>query len=300
MEEWEVDIRQGLIAGIAMLVLIFLVNVGLIWLATDRRGIGIGIFTIGLSVLVSLGLLGLIGYLIYGLADSGYFLDRNALIIHWGLSEQIIPIGEIESVLTGDELEGRVRYSGAVWPGHFVGYGEVPSVGSTLFYATAPPQRQIYVVTPGLTYGISPAYHDGFLEALHRRLEMGPTQAVEQSSSRPGFLSWPIWRDWLGLALLGAGFLALLALTGLLCFRFPRLPQLVPLHFDAAGNPDRLGSRPNIFTISLIGLLAFLFNGALGWLLHGRERLASYLLWGGAALVQALLWTATVGILRQS
>ena len=299
MEEWGVDIRRGLGVGVGLMIMVFLVDVGLIWLAADRQIIGIGTFIILLSVLVSLGLLGMTGYLLYGLADSGYFLDRNALIIHWGPTEQIIPIGEVERVLTGDEVEGRVQYSGVMWPGHFVGYGAVPDVGPALFYATIPPQKLVYVVTPGLTYGISPAHHDDFLASLHKRLQMGPTQVVEQSSRRPGFLGWPIWQDWLGLALLGTGLLALLALVGLLAFEFPGLPPLVPLHFDAAGSPDRLGSRLNIFTIPLIGLSVFLFNGVLGWLAHKRERVASYLLWGGTVLVQVLIWMAGVGILRQ-
>ena len=298
MEEWRTDIRLGLVVGIGLMVLIFLVDVGLIWLTTERQMIGPGTFAVGLSVLTSLGLLGLIGYLIYGLADSGYFLDRNAVIIHWGPTEQIIPIGDIERVLTGAEIEGRVRCSGGMWPGHFVGYGEVPDVGGALFYATVPPKEQIYIVTPGLAYGISPADHDGFLKALQRRRQMGPTRVVQLSSKRPGFLSWPIWRDRLGLALLGAALLALLALIGLLAFKYPTLPHLVPLHFDAAGKPDRLGPRANIFTIPLIGLLVFLFNGALGWVVHHRERVASYLLWGGAVLVQILVWTAAVGVLR--
>ena len=68
---------------------------------------------------------------------------------------------------------------------------------------------------------------------------------------------------------------------------------------DAAGNADRVGARIKIFTIPLIGVLAFLSNGALGWLLHNRERVASYLLWGGSLLVQLLVWVAGVGILRQ-
>jgi hypothetical protein len=299
VEEWEVDIRRGLGVGIGLMIIIFLVDVGLIWLAADRQLIGVGTYAIVLSVLASLGLLGMLGYLLYGLADSGYFLDRNALIIHWGPTQQIIPMGDIELVLTGDELEGRVQYSGVMWPGHFVGYGAVPDVGPTLFYASLPPQKLVYVVTPGLTYGISPAYHDDFLVSLRKRLQMGPTQIVEQSSRRPGFLSWSIWQDRLGLALLGTSLLALLVLVGLLAFEFPGLPSLVPLHFDAAGNADRLGSRVNIFTIPLIGLLAFLSNGALGWLVHNRERVASYLLWGGSLLAQLLVWVAGVGILRQ-
>ncbi len=296
MTEWKTNAGRGLSIGIGLMVVIILVNVGLIWLAAIRP-IRIGTFIIGLAVLLSLGLLGLIGYWLYGLARSEYFLDRNALVIHWGPTEQTIPTGRIERVLTGDEVEGHIQFYGGMWPGHCVGYGEVPGTGPALFYATISPRHQIYIVTPGLTYGISPPDREGFLESLHKRLQMGPTQIVEQSSKRPGFLNWTIWQDRLGLALLVTGFLAVLALTGLLCFQFPALPRLVPLHFDAAGNPDRRGIRGQIFTIPLIGLLTLLLNGALGGLAYRHERVASYLLWGGAVLIQVLVWTAAIGIL---
>ena len=296
MTEWETNAQRGIVVGIGLMTAITMVDFGLIWLAAIRP-LSIGTFIISLAVLFSLGLLGLIGYWLHGLAHSGYLLDRNALVIRWGLTEQIIPAGQIERVLTGDEIEGRIQFYGGIWPSHCVGYGEVPGAGPALFYATVPPRNQIYIVTPGLTYGISPADGAGFLESLHRRLQMGPTQIVEQSSKRPGFLNWPIWQDWLGLSLLIVGFLALLALVGLLCFKFPALPRLVPLHFDAAGTPDRLGPRGQIFTIPLIGLLALLLNGTLGGLAYRHERVASYLLWGGAVLIHVLVWTATIGIL---
>jgi hypothetical protein len=296
MTEWKTDVMRGLGVGIGLLVSITLVDIGLIWLAATRP-LRIGTFITGLAVLLSLGLLVLIGYWLHGLARSGYLLDRNALVIRWGPTEQIIPTSHIERVLTGDEVEGHIQFYGGMWPGHCVGYGEVPGAGPALFYATVPSRYQIYVVTPGLTYGISPADRDGFLKSLHTRLQMGPTQIVEQSSRRPGFLNWAIWRDRLGLGLLAAGFLAVLALTGLLCFRFPALSRLVPLHFDAGGDPDRLGARGQIFIIPLIGLLTLVANGVLGGLLYRHERVASYLLWGGAILIQVLVWTAAIGIL---
>jgi hypothetical protein len=294
--EWKTEKRLGLGVGIGLVIVIILIDANLIWLAANRP-IVIGTFIIGLAVLTSLGLLGLIVYWLYGLIRSGYAFDRNMLVIHWGATEQIIPTGQIERVLTGEEIEGRISFYGGMWPGYCVGDGEVPDVGLTLFYATVPPQHQVYIVTPGVAYGISPAEHEGFIESLRKRIEMGPTQVVEQSSMRPGFLKWAIWQDRVGLILLVTSFLTVLALAGLLCFRFPALPRMVPLHFDAAGAPDRLEPRGQIFTIPLIGFLLLLLNGALGGLAYRRERMVSYMLWGGSILVQVLVWTAAVGIL---
>ena len=296
MTLWNTKKGLGLSGGIGLIVAIVLIDANLIWLAINRPLV-VGTFIVGLAVLVSLGLLGLVIYWLYGLIRSGYSLDRNMLVIHWGPMEQIIPTGIIERVFTGDEVEGCILFYGGIWPGHCVGYGEVPGAGFTLFYATAPPRHQIYIVTSGLTYGISPADHQDFIESLRRRLEMGSTQVVEQSSKRPSFLSWDIWQDRLGLVLLATSFLTALALIGLLCFQFPALPRMVPLHFDATGYSDRLEAREQIFTIPLIGLLAMLLNGVLGGLAYRHERVVSYMLWGGAILIQVLIWVAAIGIL---
>jgi hypothetical protein len=261
--------------------------------------ISLGTFIVGGAVLVGLALLGLIAYWVHGLASASYLLDRNALIIQWGPSKQVIPTNEIERVLTGDQIEEKIHFYGGRWPGHWVGYGEISDLGQTLFYATVPPHKQIFIATPGLVYGISPANRDDFLQSLHKRLQMGPTQIMEQSSQRLTLLDWPIWQDVLGLGLLGAGALTLTGLIGLVSFRFPALPALLPLHFGASGSPDRLGPRGEVFLIPLIGLLTLLINGVVGGFLYRRDRVASYLLWGGSILVQLLVWTATLGVLAR-
>jgi hypothetical protein len=298
MKRWKTKKGLGFGVGIGLMMLIILIDANLIWLAMNRPLV-IGTFIIGLAVLTSLGLLGLVTYWLYGLLRSEYSLDRNALVIHWGPTEQIIPTGQIERVFTGDQIEGQPAFYGGIWPGHYVGYGEVPGAGPTLFYATVPPRHQIYIVTAGVTYGISPADHAGFVESLRKRIEIGATQVVEQSSKRPGFMDWVIWQDRLGVGLLIASFLIVLALIGLLCYQFPALPRMVPLHFDTLGNPDRLETQGQIFIIPLIGLLALLLNGVLGGLAYRYERMVSYMLWGGSILIQVLLWTAALGILRR-
>ena len=297
MEEWETSVGVGMAVGIALMLMILVADVGLIWLISQQPVPSMGTFAIGLAVLTSFGLLTLLGYWLYGLVDSGYFLDRNALIVHWGAMEQIIPIGQVERVVTGDQIEGRVSASGGMWPGHYVGYGDVPGLGQSLFYATARPQGQIFVVTHGIAYGVSPSDPEGFLQSLRRRLEMGPTQVVEQSSKRPAMLDWTIWRDQRGMALIGLAVVSLFLLTALVFLAFPALPNSVPIHFGASGQPDRFAPRAYVFTFPVIGLLVLLANTLIGWALNKRERLAGHLAWGGALLVQILVWVPTVRIL---
>lgn len=296
MTEWHTDPQTGLRVGLALIAALILIDTGLIvWAATTP--VSFTTFLAGLLVLLSLAAIGWVAYRLTGLIHSAYVLDRNALVIVWGDTEQVIPTPQIERVILGEEIQGRVRFRGIRWPGCWVGYGEIEGIGPVLFYATAPLEEQVLIQTPGLAYGISPEDRDGFLQTLHNRLQMGPTQLVEQSSHGPAFARWEFWQDRLGLGLLAAGFLVLLALVGFLCARFPGLPPLLPLHFDAQGIPDRLGSRGEIFYLPLVGFVVLFTNGVLGGALYARERLASYLLWGAGALVQVLFWGAVLGIL---
>ena len=298
MSKWGVSVGKGFAIGLALMCCILLGNAVLIGVAASRP-ITFGTFIVGVATTLGIALVGLIAYWVYGLAGASYKLDRNALVIHWGTSQQIIPTGAIERVFTGDDLKGAVHFYGGRWPGHWVGYGELEGAGPTLFYATRPLHEQIFIATPGLVYAVSPARRDPFLDSLRQRVAMGPTQAVEQSTHRPSVLDWPIWQDWLGLALLGVGIIALISLLAMVTYRFPSLPSLVPLHFGPSGTPDRLGPRAEVFRVPLIGLLTLLVNGALGSVLYGRSRVASYMLWGATVLIQILVWTATLGILTR-
>jgi len=179
----------------------------------------------------------------------------------------------------------------------WVGSGVVPDVGMTLFNATAPLSQQLFIVTDLAAYAISPIDREGFAEAIKARKAMGPTQDVLQESIRPAFFDWPVWGDQLarGLAV-GAGILCA-ALFAFVSFKYPDLPARIPLHFDAGGIADRFGSPPEAFILPLIGLLALSLNTIVAVPLYLRERVPAYTLWGGALLVQLLVWVAAVTLL---
>jgi hypothetical protein len=240
----------------------------------------------------------LFSYWLYGLLWSSFRVDRNALVIRWGATTQVVPMESVTAVLSGDQVKRITRYRGPLWPGLRVGYGEIEEIGPTLFFATGSLQRQVILTTPALAYALSPADQTAFLEALRHRLSMGPTQSVEQVSQPPALLTWGLWSDRPGLVLLASALALLLALFGLISSRYSSLADLQPLHFDSAGQPDRWGTRAQVFTLPFIGLLALIANGGLGVLLYDREQAAAYLLWSGAIGAQLLVWVATLGILK--
>jgi len=307
---WRLNIRLGWILGLALAVILIGGTVGLV-VAAVVSPLSLRTFLLGLAASLTLGLVIRVLYQLWGLINASYELDRNALTIHWGYVEHTIPMGGIRDVISGARLKDlRIRPS-LRWPGYTVAIGKATvapgeddleagtetALDPILFYASAPRQDQVILRTEGVTYAISPAETEPFLVALRERLEMGPTQEIEESSSHPGFLDWPFWRDRWALLMLGCCLGLLVLLVGLLCWRFPFLAPEIALKAAPAGDILLIGARTRIFYFALLGTAFTVLNGGLGLLLYRRQRPISYFLWSGLLAVLGGLWAAVVSIL---
>lgn len=266
----------GVLVGIAIILSLLALD-GLLLSYLRQSQISPIFFIFALLAVLSLPLLALLGYLVYGLFNLRYRLHRDALTIVWGATQQIIPMGSIREVVRGEDLGEEIKVRGVSWPGYLVGCGQMEGIGCTRFYATEPVAGQLLVVTPTVAYSISPADRDGFLDAFEIRQHMGPIRLLPHEHRQPGFLSWPIWRDRLAHLLLALGLGVNLILFAYLCWRYP--------------------SRAEIFKLPAIGLVALIANSNLGILIHSRQRLGAYLLWGGTIAVQLLFWLAALNII---
>jgi hypothetical protein len=295
--EWHNQPRLGNSVAGGIIAWLVVLDAMMVWVATQLP-VSVFTFILAVLVLVTLPVIALLAYWLIGLNRSVYGLDRNALTIRWGAVQQVIPMASIRQVLHGSEIAGKVRrFRGGRWPGHWVGQAQVDELGTTLFYAAGGLDSQLVVVTPGLAYAITPADVTGFVDAFEQRQKMGPTQEVAQVSVRPEIFDWSLWSDRLAIGLVSAAVVVCLLLFGYTSLRFPDLPSRVALHFDAAGFPDRFGPRAQVFLLPVIGLMSLGANVVIGLPLYLRDRMGAYLLWGGAFVVQVLVWVAAVGIL---
>ena len=254
-------------------------------------------FLMGLIVLLSLPVLLLLAYQAVSCLTLRYHLDRNGIVVRWLGTERIIPIRDIQQIVSGHQYGGTiVRRRGLHWMGHERGSGMVPGIGRTRFLATRPLTGQLLLVTPGLAYGISPSDAEGFLKSFEARRELGPNRVLEPGLDRAGWLTWAFWLDQTAWVLLGAAVVINLGLIAYLCARFPGLDFQLPLHFNSLGEADRIGTKMELFALPIIGLIILGANLGLGLVLYRRERAGSYLLWGAAAAVQALFWLAAFSI----
>ncbi|MFH1928734.1 MAG: PH domain-containing protein [Chloroflexota bacterium] len=253
-------------------------------------------FFLALAIVLSIFIVVLMVYLLYGLLSLSYILDRNGLVIRWGPLRQVVPMGNIERIVPAEEVHVPMRFYGVAWPGYRVGRGYVKGLGSLHVYATCPLRDQLLVITPSQVYGISPSDPQAFLTDFDRRAGLGLVHRMEQITHRSAWASMPIWTDRQAQALIFAGFLINLWLVAYICNAYPELPHILPLHFDSLGEVDRVGERAELFILPLIGWIVQMFDTLAGLLLHPRQTAGSYLLFVVAVLVQALLWAAVVTI----
>jgi uncharacterized membrane protein len=80
--------------------------------------------------------------------------------------------------------------------------------------------------------------------------------------------------------------------------QYPSLPDLLVFHYNSDGIPDSIRAKNSLFMLPIIGLLAFLINGAGGvWMAYRQQRLGAYLLWGGTLTVQLLVLLALLSLI---
>lgn len=256
-------------------------------------------FVLGSFMLGSLLAIAYVGHRTFAAFSLEYWVDRNAVTLIWGPTRQVLPIGDIERIITG--ASDRVQNSPRPWHWPCADRRRLicDGLGVVNAYAARPLPEQILLVTRTESYGVSPADAPGFLRALQERVALGPARKVEAELKRPPLWTWPLWRDRGALVLIGGGLLGVLVMFGVLCFRFPYLSSDLPLHFDAYGLPDRISPKSGLFALPIIGLVTWLFNTAAGiWLYRHIQQGAAYLLWGGAGVVQGIAGLALFNLMR--
>ena len=282
---------RGFVAAAALLMLV-IAAIG----ALTRLPFGGPAF---LLALFALGWLAVALYLLYRTLSCltlRYWVDRDGVTIAWLFARYVIPMEQIQRIIRGSREEMRSPWW--TWPTPYMTRWRYGAGEWWLSLATRPPPDQLLLITPYGTIGLSPRDPEGFIQALQERYRLGPARRLVPGARLPRITRWPVWRDRLGLALLLAGLLGVLILFGWLSLVYPRLPEELPLHFDAQGMPDRIGPRSGLLILPIIGLLTWAVNGGIGGLVYARQPIGAYLLWGGTLVIQVLAGIALANLIR--
>lgn len=254
------------------------------------------LFQLLVGLLCALGLTGQALYWTTIVYRLRYHLNRNGIIIQWGLAEHIIPVDSIQTIIAGKNLAKAPAFRGINIGGLRFGRGELAEYAPVKFHTLAQVVDSVLIVTPDQSYLISPRTPDSFLKAWRARQSLGPTQHWSVGARR----SWPFnlafLADPLTWWLLGPAAVACLAHFGYLSFVFDQLPPSLPIHFNAFGRANRIADKSALLLLPVAGALVLGFNALLGGLIYRREKVATYLLWGSTIVMQICLWVAMLTI----
>jgi hypothetical protein len=221
-----------------------------------------------------------------------YHLDRNGLIIQWGLTQYRIPFDTIQTVMPGQEVSTTAKFRQINLAGLRFGRGWLDDHGPLKFQTTASLVDSLLVATPRQTYVISPHQPERFLQAWQERQALGPTQQWSTTLHRSWPLTSPLLADRLAWWFLGIAALLWLALAGYLAFTYSNLPASLPVYFTALGRAGRISSKTTLLILPAAGAGVWLVNALLGELVYHKDRLAAYFLWGSTLLMQVCLGVA--------
>jgi hypothetical protein len=288
----------------------------------EERIFNMEVFLLGLALALTLAAIGMLSYLAWCIFSMRYHLDERQLQIWVGGVRHAVPIASISAVYApGEEVEGEPVE--VVWkrtnpplPGYVVGAGVSTQLGNVVAVATQPSGRQVYVATPGLAFALSPANEDRFVKGLRARLrppaeeedELDTEEAITAlMRARPrtdlrGISSWgaPIWADGVSRALLLGGLALCVLLFSYISAVFSTLPENLPFHWDAQGQPDVIEPSSFLLRLPAFALGIWLFNALAARLVLTRERAATLLLLAGGFAVQIIFAAAAMSIVLRA
>ncbi|GIV70281.1 PH domain-containing protein [Caldilinea sp.] len=283
--------------GVAVIVWIVLIDLLMVVWAL-RRPIDLLQFVLFLAVVLSIPVLIHLIYRTWAAFSVEYWIDRNAVTLHWAHFQQVIPMQSVREIVQGAPWLEAPKANLLRWPLPFLDVEAQPSAQSIHLCATRPPSECITLKTDVGAYVLSPSDEVGFIEALQERRRLGATQNVQPERVRRTWLATTLGADRQGLWLLGIGLVGVLLLFAVLTIRFPDLPDVLAVRYNSQGLPVEIREKTVLFRLVFIGLLAWAVNAIGGvWLAGQRHQTAAHMLWGGAIVVQVFLLLALISLI---
>lgn len=300
--EWQPYPSAGVQVGIALtLVPLACAVAALIYVV--GRPIAIDSFAAAVAGLAGLLLALFFGITTYGRYSLRYYLSSQELTVAWLWTRETVPLGRIEGVYGGHRLGKKAQVEGVSLPGHHVGRSRAEGLGRLKFYGTTlEPSAALIVATARVGYALTPSDLEEFRRHLIERLEALPVEEVETTpevrTGMPRLLRLSVLSDGVAAASLAVALLVLLGSFGYVSARFPGLPELMPLHFNFAGEPDLIGPPRDAFRMPIIGLLILVANGVLAAAVHGWQRDAARILTVATLFVELVMLVAVLRVVH--
>jgi hypothetical protein len=289
----------GFAIGILLvLFFVFLIGASVFQMSTGELSIWLVLWV--MLPLISLPLLLLTLYRLYGLFTARYSIDRNGLRVRWGLAYDDIPIHQLVRVEPAEAVGlKQPPPPGFWWPGLVIGKRKVEGLGEVEYFAARAPSGLLVVQSGDRFLAISPSDADAFIKAVTDSLRMGALQTHEEIITRPNFALARLGADRAALLLVVIGSLLPIAMFVYLLLTVGDVPGQVTFGFDATGVIDTYAPPGRLLLLPMIGGASWFVNLFFGLWMYRTDanRPLAYALWAGAILVGGLLWGAVLQLM---
>jgi hypothetical protein len=226
------------------------------------------------GVIFIAGISSLFCIVIHGYYKMAYVVSVNYLVLRWGFFKTVIPFTTIARIgkPNSTTFDG-IRTGGVGIPDHLYGAFRLLIDGSykpIKLVATKIANLVIIVTASGKYYGITPAKPDDFIAALKQKISTGSEKTFDNKQRLAQPESTTRKYQVLTTTLFIAAFIEAGINFAYMLVVFPRLPDIVPVHYDLGGIPNRFGSKDELVWSSLLPLgiligLAVLLYAATRW-----------------------------------
>jgi hypothetical protein len=287
------SIHATVIASLALIVTVST------WLATNEP-IGLRFTFYVLVAGFAFAPLPVLAYRLYSLQRGSYRLDRDKLILTWGLRVEQIPVSDIEWVRPLAALTAPLPLPVLRLPGSLLGHRRAPDLGPVEFIA-AESNSLLLVATRNHIFAISPADPAGFVQNLQNAMEMGSLSPAEAESVYPSFIVTEAWQSPLTRYLWLAG---LFLNIGLLVWVSLMAPDLgpIPLGFLPSGAPGEPVPGMGLILLPILSIFLLALGWVLGLAVYRRpdQRPLAQIVWASGVFSTVLFLLAVLFIISSS
>ena len=109
----------------------------------------------------------------------------------------------------------------------------------------------------------------------------------------------PVWQDQATQGTLGPAVILNLLLFILVLVAYDRLADAIAASGGSSGSVDRFGAPSNAVILPIIGLIAWVSAGALGYFFYSArdEKTIAYTVWGAIILIELATWVPVLALL---
>jgi hypothetical protein len=286
---------RGYPVHITLIIVLALIALTAAFLAT-REPIGLRFTIYVLAAALAFSPIPVLVYRLWALGRASYRLDRDSLILTWGLRVERIPMSDVEWVRTPASLTAPLPMPIFRLPGSVLGSRRAPDLGPVEFLASETASI-LLVATHQRIFAISPSDPQAFLQNIQRAIEMGSLSPAASESVYPVFIIGEAWKSMLARWLWLAGLFVNVGLLAWVSLMIPTLGR-VSLGFLPSGAPTTPVPGAGLILLPVISIFMF----ALGWVAglvfyrSEQQRALAHIVWASGLVTSVLFLVAVLFI----